>query len=119
MVRISITFLLFLISTRVQAQFTSINIEKHPSSMNVVQIDNRENSTLVFIEYTRENEDITWMNIHEKTFARVHGSNREFRLINSINLPINSESENRYMLFDKIGQKHAFVLEFEKNPRCK
>lgn len=116
MVRISITFLLFLISTRVQAQFASINIEKHPSSMNVVQIDNRENSTLVFIEYTRENEDITWINIHEKTFARVHGSNREFHLINSINLPINSESENRYMLFDKIGQKHAFVLEFEKIP---
>ena len=84
--------------------------------MNVVQIDNRENSTLVFIEYTRENEGITWMNIHEKTFARVHGSNREYHLINSINLPINTESENKYMLFDKIGQKHAFVLEFEKIP---
>lgn len=114
--RINIISLLFLISTNVQAQFASISVEKHPTSMNVIQIDNRENSTLVFIEYTRENEGITWMNIHEKTVARVQGSNREYHLINSINLPINTESENRYMLFDKIGQKHAFVLEFEKIP---
>ena len=114
--RLSIFLFLLLIVTRAEAQFASISVEKHPTSMNVVQIDNRENSTLVFIEYTRENEGITWMNIHEKTFARVHGSNREYHLINSINLPINTESENKYMLFDKIGQKHAFVLEFEKIP---
>ena len=114
--RLSIFLFLLLIATRAEAQFASISVEKHPTSMNVVQIDNRENSTLVFIEYTRENEGITWMNIHEKTFARVHGSNREYHLINSINLPINTESENKYMLFDKIGQKHAFVLEFEKIP---
>lgn len=100
----------------VRAQFASIHVEKHPASMNIVQVDNRESSTLVFIEYTRENESITWMNINDKTYAKDSKSGRRYPLINSINLPINTESENRYMLFDKIGQKHAFILEFEKMP---
>lgn len=114
--RIIFLLLSIFLSMRVQAQFASVRVGKHPASMSITQIDNRENSTLVFIEYTRENEGVTWMNIHEKTFAKVQGSNREYHLLNSINLPINTESENRYMLFDEIGQKHAFVLEFEKIP---
>ena len=48
--RLSIFLFLLLIVTRAEAQFASISVEKHPTSMNVVQIDNRENSTLVFIE---------------------------------------------------------------------
>jgi hypothetical protein len=84
--------------------------------MKIVQVDNRENSTLVFIRYTRQEEGITWMNINEKTIARCKGSEKDYHLINSINLPINKESENRYMMFDRIGQEHAFALEFEKLP---
>ena len=84
--------------------------------MEIVQIDNRENSTLVFIKYTRENEAIAWMNINEKTIAKTKGSNREYHLINSINLPISSESGFKSMQFDPPNQEHAFVLEFEKLP---
>ena len=116
MYRIVISLFLLIMSMNVRAQFASIHVEKHPASMNIVQVDNRESSTLVFIEYTRENESITWMNINDKTYAKDSKSGRRYPLINSINLPINTESENRYMLFDKIGQKHAFILEFEKMP---
>lgn len=116
MYRIVISLFLLIMSMNVRAQYASIHVEKHPASMNIVQVDNRESSTLVFIEYTRENESITWMNINDKTYAKDSKSGRRYPLINSINLPINTESENRYMLFDKIGQKHAFILEFEKMP---
>lgn len=103
-------------SMNVLAQYASISVGRYPASMKVVQVDNRENSTLVFIEYTRENENITWMNINDKTYAEDSKSGKKYHLINSINLPINTESENRYMLFDRIGQKHVFILEFEKMP---
>ena len=56
------------------------------------------------------------MNINEKTIAKTKGSNREYHLINSINLPISSESEFKSMKFDRPNQEHAFVLEFEKLP---
>ena len=103
-------------STRLSAQYTDIRVNSLPQSMKIVQVDNRENSTLVFIRYTRQEEGITWMNINEKTIARCKGSEKDYHLINSINLPINTESENRYMMFDRIGQEHAFALEFEKLP---
>ena len=103
-------------STRLSAQYTDIRVNSLPQSMKIVQVDNREISTLVFIRYTRQEEGITWMNINEKTIARCKGSEKDYHLINSINLPINTESENRYMMFDRIGQEHAFALEFEKLP---
>lgn len=103
-------------SLRVCAQYSNIRVKTMPQSMDIVQIDNRENSTLVFIKFTRQNEDVTWMNINEKTIARCEGSAKDYHLINSINLPINTESENRYMMFDRIGQEHVFALEFEKLP---
>ena len=115
-VRLFAAFIFAIITMNAYAQFTNISVDNKPSSMEIVQIDNRENSTLVFIKYTRENEAIAWMNINEKTIAKTKGSNREYHLINSINLPISSESEFKSMQFDRPNQEHAFVLEFEKLP---
>ena len=115
-VRLFAAFIFAIITMNSYAQFTNISVDNKPSSMEIVQIDNRENSTLVFIKYTRENDAIAWMNINEKTIAKTKGSNREYHLINSINLPISSESEFKSMKFDRPNQEHAFVLEFEKLP---
>ena len=90
-VRLFAAFILAIFSMNASAQFTNITVDKKPTSMKIVQIDNRENSTLVFIRYTRENDSISWMNINEKTFVKIKGSNREYHLINSINLPVNTE----------------------------
>ena len=67
-VRLFAAFILAIFSMNASAQFTNITVDKKPTSMEIVQIDNRENSTLVFIRYTRENDSISWMNINEKTF---------------------------------------------------
>lgn len=67
------------------------------------------------MKYTNKNEH-GWMNIFENTTAKIAGSNKVYHLLNSINLPINSEAEPRMMVFDSIGQDHFFVLEFEKLP---
>ena len=41
---------------------------------------------------------------------------KKYPMISTINMPINSEAENRYMMFDRKNQRHQFILEFEKIP---
>ncbi|MBO5602217.1 MAG: sulfur globule family protein [Prevotella sp.] len=97
------------------AQYNLVKAEKIPPMMEVLQVDNRESSTMVYIKYTRS-KGIDWSNINEKTFARVNGSYKQYHLINSINMPISSEAEQIDMLFDQPNQVHCFALEFEKIP---
>lgn len=92
-----------------------------PPRMNISQIDNREFSTLVFFDYTGP-EDSTWqdghqwMNFGDKTYISIPGSSKKYNMLTSINVPIDSEAEHKMMLFDRAGQRHQFVLEFEKLP---
>ena len=97
------------------AQYNKVSVDKIPPMMEVLQVDNRESSTMVYLKYTRQ-EGIDWSNINEKTFARVNGSYKQYHLINSINMPISSEAEKIDMLFDYPNQVHCFALEFEKIP---
>ena len=97
------------------AQYNKVSVAQKPQSMEVLQVDNRESSTMVILKYTRQ-EGIDWSNINEKTFARVNGSYKQYHLINSINMPISSEAEEINMLFDYPNQVHCFALEFEKIP---
>jgi len=55
------------------AQYNKVCVDKIPPMMEVLQVDNRESSTMVYLKYTRR-EGIDWSNINEKTFARVNGS---------------------------------------------
>lgn len=98
------------------AQYNKFSIDKvNNSNLSIVQIDNRESSTLVILKGTSPEKD-GWSNINEKAFVRIKGSNKQYHLINSINMPISSEAENIVMLFDYPGQEHLFALEFEKIP---
>lgn len=97
------------------AQYNKVNVAQKPQSIEVLQVDNRESSTMVILKYTRQ-EGVEWSNISEKTYARVNGSYKQYHLINSINMPISSEAEEINMLFDYPNQVHCFALEFEKIP---
>ena len=98
------------------AQFNKVSVDNIPSKLHVVQVDNRESSTLVILKYVREG-DVAWSNINDKTYARVNGTYKQYHLINSINMPISSEAENVNMLFEHPNQVHYFALEFEKLPK--
>lgn len=93
-----------------------------PPRMNIYQIDNREFSTLVFFDYTVP-EDSTWnhshqwLNFGDKTYLSVPGSQKKYKMLSTVNMPIDSEAEHKMMLFDRAGQRHQFVLEFEKLPK--
>jgi|WetSurMetagenome_2_1015567.scaffolds.fasta_scaffold05159_3 hypothetical protein len=97
------------------AQYSNVSVEKFPAQMNVVHVDYRDSSTLVFVSYTSQ-KGVKYCTINDRACIQIKNNNKKYRLIHSINLPINSEAEKNYMLFDSVGQKHNFVLEFEKIP---
>lgn len=102
------------------AQFVPTSYEA-PARMNIAQIDNREFSTLVFFDYTVP-EDSTWMSGHQwmnfgdKTYITIPSSSKKYNMLSTVNMPIDSEAEHKMMLFDRAGQRHQFVLEFERIP---
>lgn len=109
-----------IIAVSAYAQYKPTSFEA-PPRMKISQIDNREYSTLVFFEYTVP-EDSTWsqghqwMNFGDKTYIAIPGSSRKYKMLSTVNIPIDSEAEHKMMMFDRPGQRHQFVLEFEKLP---
>ena len=92
-----------------------------PPRMNISQIDNREYSTLIFFDYTVPddstwNQSHQWMNFGDKTYLSIPGIQKKYKMLSTVNVPIDSEAEHKMMLFDRAGQRHQFVLEFEKLP---
>lgn len=92
-----------------------------PSGINISQIDNREYSTLIFCDYNVPDDSIwnqrhKWMNFGDKTYISIPGSYKVYKMLSTVNMPIDSEAEHKMMLFDHPGQRHQFVLEFEKLP---
>lgn len=64
------------------AQYTKVSCARFPQAMDIVQIDYRESSTIVFLKYICQ-EGITWSNIGEKTIAKIDGDYKQYHLINS------------------------------------
>ena len=98
-----------------RSQYDSIQTGQSHPCLHLDQVDFLENSTLLHITYTNEVGN-DWININENAFLRVKGSGKQYKLINSINLPISSEAESKQMVFDRPDQVHKFTLEFEKVP---
>lgn len=122
--QILITSCLLLLGINVQAQYAGASFTTGPSRMEILQVDNRELSTMVYMAYTTPNTDnwndtSSWMNFGDKTSILIDGSSKPYHMISTINMPINSEAENKYMMFDRRNQRHQFILEFEKIPNGK
>ena len=107
-----LTFLCFLATSfYASAQFAGASYTSGPSSkMEILQVENRDLSTLVYMAYTTPNTDdwndtSSWMNFSDKTYLTVNGSAKKYPMISTINMPINSEAENRYMMFDRKKSK--------------
>lgn len=124
MYKILISLLAIIVSSSVSMaqSFAGATVQSAPNArMEILQVDNREFSTLVFMSYTTPDvdnwsDDASWMNFGDKTYIQVPGSNKKYPMISTINMPINSEAENKCMMFDRRNQRHQFVLEFERIP---
>lgn len=117
----SIIIMVAVSGTVCSAQFAGAGFDRGPERMQILQVENRDLSTLVYFAYTTPdtenwNEVSSWMNFGDKTYIRIPGSTKKYQMLSTINMPINSEAENKYMMFDSRNQRHQFILEFEKIP---
>lgn len=118
MKKIYFLLFLFMVGINAFAQYAKVTCEKMPENLSIVQVDYRESSTLVCFKLISESAEQT-STIFEKTYAKVDDSFKQYHLINSINMPIFTEAENKCMMFERAGQEHYFVLEFESMPKGK
>ena len=97
----TILFYSLFIGVKAHAQYAGAKYVKGPSpKMEILQVDNRELSTMVYMAYTTPdadnwNETSSWMNFGDKTFIQVEGSSKQYHMISTINMPIKSEAENK------------------------
>ena len=104
-------------ATNIYAQYNYIECEKTPpSSLQIVQIDFTEISTLIFMTYNNDYDYNGWMNVGEKTHLKDVKNDKIYYMLNSINMPLSDEGEPKAHIFDRKGQVHYFCLEFEKLP---
>ena len=108
--------------TGAHAQCAGAKYEKGPSRrVEILQVDNRERSTMVYMAYTTPDSD-DWeeasrvMSVEDGAFIRVEGSDKRYHMLSAVNMPVSSEAVNRWMMFDRRSQRHQFVLEFERIP---
>ena len=111
-----IVILSLLITQSSFAQYNFIECDKTPPSLQIVQIDFTKVSTLIFIKYTNTLGAGAWMNFGDNTYLRDPKTDKVYKLLNSVNMPINEEGEPKRHVFDRLDQKHNFCLEFEKLP---
>lgn len=103
--------LMALLSTSLKAQYKTITIQKSEvPSLKIIQIDNRELSTLVHFQYTSEKPG--WISINEDTYIKDKSSFKKYKLLNSINMPFGKNAH----IVDVASQIHNYTLEFEKIP---
>ena len=105
---------LLIVSSIIHAQYNEIDCGISHPSLQIMQIDFTEISTLIFIKYT--NSGNGFMNIGDKTHLKDKRNSKEFFLLNSINIPLSDEGEPKVHVFDSTDQVHYFCLEFEKIP---
>lgn len=96
------------------SQFNKIEYEKINSSIQINQIDFTSKSTLVYMKYT--NNGAMWVHINDKTKLVDKKSGLEYKMINSINIPISDEGEPKFHILSGANATHYFCLEFEKLP---
>ncbi len=100
-----------LISISLSAQFRDISVQKSDvPNLHIVEIDFAERSTFIHFSYT--NDSSAWVCANDNFYIKDNSTNKKYKLINSINLPIC----DKVHLLDNIGQVHNFSLEFEKLP---
>lgn len=94
------------------AQYRNFNIKEPNTSVELVQIDCREYSTLVHLRY--KNNNAAWIGANEKFHIIDLDTGKKYKIINAFNIPI-SNGEKVHM-FSSADEVFHFTLEFEKLP---
>ena len=113
MKKLIFTFLCLMVSVLANAQYKVASVDKQDSqNFKLLQVLETENSVLVYGTFTSSFNETKSFAIERK--IKVEKNNTDYKIINSVNLPIYDEAEPRWVVVKKVGDKVNFVLEFEK-----
>lgn len=99
------------------AQYSKIQVaEKNTKYLELENIAETENSTLLYFTITCNQESGNYYFIkHKTTIVKTQNAGNR-KLLQVYNIPVYNEAETVGVRLDKVGQKHHFILEFEKIP---
>ena len=113
MKKLIFTFLCLMVSVLANAQYKVASVDKQDSqNFKLLQVLETENSVLVYGTFTSSFNETKSFAIERK--IRVEKNNTDYKIINSVNMPLYDEAEPRWVVVKKAGDKVNFVLEFEK-----
>ena len=111
-----ITIAMCLASLMANAQWKVESVENGEPNSKLLQVLNTENSTLVYASYETDLPDAEFENLflNRKTHVKVNGE--KYKLLNSVNLPMQNDAEQTYAHLRPGHNEFNFVMEFEKFP---
>ena len=95
------------------AQYRSLSYEG-PSDVKIVQIDEVENSTVVYFTFTAPKGNLFASWNDETSYVNIAGAYKKYKAKTVVGIARSSDNENSYM--DKAGESFNFAIEFEKFP---
>ena len=96
------------------AQWTVESAKTANPYVKLLQVLETDNSVLVYASYTRDNDDTVMLTIDRTAHVKANGL--KYKLLSSVNLPIEDEGDYRCALLRSGHNEVNFVLEFEKFP---
>ena len=111
-----ITVAMCLASLMANAQWKVESVESGQANTKLLQVLNTDNSTLVYATYEMDLPDATFEDFYlgRKTHVKVNGE--KYKLINSVNFPMQNDAEQTYAHLCPGHNEFNFVMEFEKFP---
>ena len=95
------------------AQYKPISYES-PSPVQIVQIDEVENSTIVYFTYTSEKDNVFASWNDDASYVNIPGTFKKYKAKTLVGIAAGSAGEQSYIA--KAGDRFNFAIEFEKFP---
>lgn len=104
--------LFMVMAAHISAQFKVTMANSNDPNIRFVSAINTEESTFLYVTKTSTQESETF------TCGKLNATSgyKKFKMKNCYNIPKYNEAEPAYVVLDKPGQTHNFMIEFEKLP---
>ena len=109
-----VILIICLASMAASAQWKVDSVRSGEPNTKLLQILETEKSVLIYARLERQCEEVATNYLSRNAHVKINGL--KYKIRNSVNLPLEDESENREVLLDVGMNEINFVMEFEKFP---
>ena len=103
-----------LASMTASAQWKVESMESGEPNTKLLQVLETEKSVLVYATFQKNCDDLHTVFVNRNAYAKAGGL--KYKILNSVNLPLQDDAENRSAYLQEGNNEINFVMEFEKFP---